>query len=166
MDSYLQDNSGDMQYSASNPVRTEFHFSALHHGDYVLWAELWFVVCGCVLVCYGAPKIFRKLLRHRNHSSRISRAGPTTTVISFLFSVHLRALCREFYGISKLISPSPIYPNDRAQVQKVHTTVLAEKKKFVRCKHRHDKAFILYASLNELQLSCITELPAEQLEEI
>jgi hypothetical protein len=27
-------------------------FSALHHGDYdVLWgAELWFVVCGCVLV--------------------------------------------------------------------------------------------------------------------
>jgi hypothetical protein len=41
-----------MQYSASNPVRTEFHFSALHHGDYdVLWgAELWFVVCGCVLV--------------------------------------------------------------------------------------------------------------------
>ena len=51
LDSYLQDNSGDMQYSASNPVRTEFHFSALHHGDYdVLWgAELWFVVCGCVL---------------------------------------------------------------------------------------------------------------------
>ena len=48
LDSYLQ----DMQYSASNPVRTEFHFSALHHGDYdVLWgAELWFVVCGCVLV--------------------------------------------------------------------------------------------------------------------
>jgi hypothetical protein len=42
----------DMQYSTSNPVRTEFHFSALHHGDYdVLWgAELWFVVCGCVLV--------------------------------------------------------------------------------------------------------------------
>ncbi len=31
--------------------------------------------------------------------------------------------------ISKLISPSPIYPNDRAQVQKVHTTVLAKKKK-------------------------------------
>ena len=51
LDSYLQDNSGDMQYSASNPVRTEFHFSALHHGDYdVSWAELWFVVCGCVLV--------------------------------------------------------------------------------------------------------------------
>ena len=46
--------SGDMQYSASNPVRTEFFFSALHHGDYVLWAGvvvcgLWFVVCGCVL---------------------------------------------------------------------------------------------------------------------
>jgi hypothetical protein len=52
LDSYLQDNSSDMQYSASNPVRTEFHFSALHRGDYdVLWgAELWFVVCGCVLV--------------------------------------------------------------------------------------------------------------------
>jgi hypothetical protein len=48
--SYLQDNSGDMQ-STSNPVRIEFHFSTLHHGDYdVLWgAELWFVVCGCVL---------------------------------------------------------------------------------------------------------------------
>ena len=52
LDSYLQDNSGDMQYSASNPMRTEFHFSALHYGDYdVLWgAELLFVVCGCVLV--------------------------------------------------------------------------------------------------------------------
>jgi len=31
------------------PNNTEFHFSALHHGDYVLWAELWFVVvCRCV----------------------------------------------------------------------------------------------------------------------
>jgi len=30
--------------------------------------------------------------------------------------------------ILKLISPSPIYPNDRAQVQKVHTKVLAKKK--------------------------------------
>jgi hypothetical protein len=51
LDSYLHDNSGDVQYSASNPVRTEFHFSELHHGDYdVLWAELWFVVSGCVLV--------------------------------------------------------------------------------------------------------------------
>jgi len=32
------------------PVRTEFHFSALPHGDYVLWAaELWFVVvCGAL----------------------------------------------------------------------------------------------------------------------
>ena len=29
--------------------------------------------------------------------------------------------------ISKLISPSPIYPNDRAQVQKVHTSVLVKK---------------------------------------
>jgi hypothetical protein len=51
LDSYLQDYSGDMQYSVSNP-RTEFHFSALHHGDYdVLWgAELWLwfvVVCWC-----------------------------------------------------------------------------------------------------------------------
>ena len=56
MDSYFQDNSGDMQYSASNPV-PEFHFSALHHGDYVLvlWAQLWFVVCGCVLVRYRVP---------------------------------------------------------------------------------------------------------------
>jgi hypothetical protein len=50
--SYLQDNSGDMQYSTSNPVRIEFHFSALHHGDYdVLWGPscgLWFVVvCWC-----------------------------------------------------------------------------------------------------------------------
>jgi hypothetical protein len=64
LDSYLQDNSGDMQYSASNP-RTEFHFSALHHGDYdVLWgAELWFVVCGCVLVrkIEGAPKKNKKI---------------------------------------------------------------------------------------------------------
>ena len=44
------------------------------------------------------PKIFGKLLRRRNHSSGISRAGPTTTIIFFRFSVHLRALCREFYG--------------------------------------------------------------------
>ena len=69
-------------------VRTEFHFSALHYGDYVLWgAELWFVVCGCVLVreIEGAPKIFRKLLRRRNHSIavEISRSGPITTVIFF-----------------------------------------------------------------------------------
>jgi len=28
---------------------TEFHFSALCHGGYVLWAELWFVVCVCAL---------------------------------------------------------------------------------------------------------------------
>jgi hypothetical protein len=48
LDSYLQVSSDDMQYSASNPVRTEFHFSALHHGDYVLWAEFRFVVvCWC-----------------------------------------------------------------------------------------------------------------------
>jgi hypothetical protein len=48
LDSYLQDNSGDMQYSASNPVRTEFYFSALCHGYYVLWAKLLFVVvCWC-----------------------------------------------------------------------------------------------------------------------
>ena len=48
--SYLQDDSGDMQYSTSNPVRAEFHLSALHHGDDVLWAaELWFVVCVGVL---------------------------------------------------------------------------------------------------------------------
>ena len=46
----------------------------------------------------GAPKIFRKLLRHRNHSSEISRAGPATMIIFFLFSVHLVALRREFYG--------------------------------------------------------------------
>ena len=27
------------------PVRTEFHFSALRHGDYVLWAaDLWFAM--------------------------------------------------------------------------------------------------------------------------
>ena len=31
------------------PVCTEFYFSTLRHGDYVLWAELWFVVvCRCV----------------------------------------------------------------------------------------------------------------------
>ncbi len=50
-----------LQYSASNPLRTEFHFSALHHGDYVLWAELWCVVCVAALI-EGAPKLFRKLL--------------------------------------------------------------------------------------------------------
>ncbi len=38
-----------MQYSESNPVHAEFHFSALRHGEYVLWAKLW-----CV-VCVGAP---------------------------------------------------------------------------------------------------------------
>jgi len=56
-----------MQYSASNPVRTEFRFSALHHGDYdVLWgAELWFVVCGLWLCVgaqiEGAPKKNKKI---------------------------------------------------------------------------------------------------------
>ena len=38
-----------MQYSESNPVCAEFHFSALRHGEYMLWAKLW-----CV-VCVGAP---------------------------------------------------------------------------------------------------------------
>jgi len=51
LSSYLQDDSGDidMQYSASIPVRMEFHFSALCHGDNVLWA-------GCGLwLCVGVP---------------------------------------------------------------------------------------------------------------
>ena len=56
--------------------------------------------------------------------------------------------------ISKLISPSPIYPNDRVQVQKVHTTVLAikKKKKCVRCKHRPKYEF--RAEELFLQLCC------------
>ena len=35
--------------------------------------------------------------------------------------------------ISKLVSPSPIYPNDRAQVQKVHKNSFGEKKKKSLC---------------------------------
>ena len=39
--------------------------------------------------------------------------------------------------MSKLIFPSPIYPIDRAPVQKVHTTVVGKKeKKGVRFKHQ------------------------------
>ncbi len=37
-----------MQYSASNPMCAEFHFSALHHGDYSVVGQV--VVCGCVSV--------------------------------------------------------------------------------------------------------------------
>ena len=78
---------------------SEFHFSA-----FVMVITCCGPSCGlwlCVgALNRGAPKIFRKLLRRRNHSSGISRAGPTTTVIFFLFSVHLRALCRVFYGTS------------------------------------------------------------------
>jgi hypothetical protein len=50
--------------------RTEFHFSALRHGDYVCVVGR-VVVCGCVPERYieGAPKIFRKLLRRRNYNS-------------------------------------------------------------------------------------------------
>jgi hypothetical protein len=48
MDSYLQDGSGNRQYSASNPCVWNYifrHFVMV----IVLWAELWFVVvCLCV----------------------------------------------------------------------------------------------------------------------
>jgi len=48
--SYLQDDSGDMQYSGQ-PERTEFHFTALRHGDYgTLRVVGRVVVCGCVSV--------------------------------------------------------------------------------------------------------------------
>jgi hypothetical protein len=50
-----------LQYSASNPLRTEFHFSALRHGDYMLWAELWFVVCVAALI-EGAKTIQKTTL--------------------------------------------------------------------------------------------------------
>ena len=36
-----------MQYSGSNPVRTELHFSALGHGDYAVVDKV--VICGCAL---------------------------------------------------------------------------------------------------------------------
>ena len=41
---FLQDNSGDIQYSASNPLCTKFHFSALCHGDDGVVGRV--VVCG------------------------------------------------------------------------------------------------------------------------
>ncbi len=34
---------------------TEFHFSALRHGDYVLWAKLWFVVVCCCVNPFTPP---------------------------------------------------------------------------------------------------------------
>ena len=70
-----------MQYSASNPVRKEFHFSTLYDGDYVLWAELWFVVvCRCAI----NKKISRKLFPHRNHSSGNITRRPVNYSTSFL----------------------------------------------------------------------------------
>jgi len=85
MDSYLQDDSGGRQYST--PVHTEFHFLALRHGDYdVLWAELWFVVvCLCI-----KKRVRQKYSENYFHvgiiAVDISCAGPTTTVIFFLYS--------------------------------------------------------------------------------
>ena len=46
----------------------------------------------------GAPKIFRKLLQRRNHSSGISRAGPTTTIflpLKIVPTILLNNLCVE-----------------------------------------------------------------------
>ncbi len=45
----LQDDSGNIQYSASNPLRTELHFPHFIMVITVLWAELWFVVAHCNL---------------------------------------------------------------------------------------------------------------------
>jgi hypothetical protein len=53
LDSYLQDNYGDMQYSASTQcVRNSIfpHFIMVIDYDVVWGAKLWFVFCGCVLV--------------------------------------------------------------------------------------------------------------------
>ncbi len=47
-------------------VHMEFHFSALRHGDYVLWAtELWFVVV-CGALNRVRQKILQNLYRRRN----------------------------------------------------------------------------------------------------
>ena len=85
-----------MQHFASNSVHTEFHFSALRRGDYVLWAELWFVVvCWCAIIKKYSENCFDVGIIVVD----ISRASPTTTVLPFLYSWRLRGFCREFlYG--------------------------------------------------------------------
>jgi len=72
-----------MQYSASNPVRVEFHFSTLCHGDYVLWAKLWFVVvCRCAISKKNSENYFDVGII----AVEISNAGLTTTVLPFFLS--------------------------------------------------------------------------------
>jgi hypothetical protein len=72
LSSYLQDKSGNVRYSASNPLHRTFHFSALCHGDDGVVGRV--VVCGCVpssVFSDGDVGII---------AVEISRAGLTTTV--------------------------------------------------------------------------------------
>jgi hypothetical protein len=82
------------------PTAYGIPFSALCHGDYVLWAELWFVVlCRCV-----------KERVRQNYSENyfdvgimpveISCAGPTTTVIFLVFLTFGRLLLRALGYVS------------------------------------------------------------------
>jgi len=55
----------------------EFHFSALCHGDYVLWAELWFVVvCRCAISKKYSENYFEVGIIA---VEILSPAGPTTS---------------------------------------------------------------------------------------
>jgi len=82
----------------------------------VLWAKLWFVViCWNVILCWieGVSKIFRKLLRHRNHGSGNITHRPDNYSTSFLFLVTFAGpmpmpwvlgylVCRQWEGPMKL----------------------------------------------------------------
>jgi hypothetical protein len=80
-----------MQYSVSNPVCTEFHFSALHHGDYVLWAELWFVA---VVVCWCAKK--QRVRQKYSENYRRTRRMRLTGLSPFARKFH-RTYDKYFY---------------------------------------------------------------------
>jgi hypothetical protein len=95
-----------MQYSASNPVRTEYHLSALCHGDYGV-VVLWFVVVCRFVIWRVRQKKSENFFDVGIIAVKTSRAGPASTVLSFQLYVHLRALCElysrklaEFFGFN------------------------------------------------------------------
>ena len=100
LDSYLQDNSGDMQYSASNPVRAEFHFP---HFIMVIMCcgpscGLWFVVvCWCAKQRVRQKKTKKSITQEYYHYQFRSNYLRQSRI-----SVVSDSLGRVLYGSTKL----------------------------------------------------------------
>jgi hypothetical protein len=85
--------SGDMRYSASNPLCRKFHFSALRHGDDGVVGRV--AVCGWV-----SSSVFFWRLR-RNHTPRVGPRQPSLYSTRFLKIGLFTFLGCVFYGSQK-----------------------------------------------------------------